>query len=144
MKKRLFALFLVLVMVVSMIVVPVQAEKTGVAENVTATTEICPCGCGKALDQVKWTPWAANDMEELSSGHYYLEGDYAQDEMKTIISGDRVVLDLRGHTLTTEGYGRLFLLYGYLAVLDTVGGGVFSSKTSGKNTGNTHLVACAE
>ena len=100
MKKRLFALFLVLVMVVSMIVVPAQAEKTGVAENVTATTEICPCGCGAALDQVKWTPWAVNGVEELSSGHYYLVADITLNTEFLIGVDQNVSLCLNGKTVT--------------------------------------------
>ena len=143
MNKRILAFLLTLALALSMIVVPAQAKKA-ISADVTAPEDACPCGCGKSLDDVTWMPWAVNGSEELSSGHYYLEGDYAQDEQKTIISGDQVVLDLRGHTLTTEGYGRLFLLYGYLAVIDTVGGGVFSSKTSGGSIGGIVSIATNE
>ncbi len=145
MNKRIISLILTIALALTMIVMPAQADETEVmADNVTAVADPCPCGCGVSLSQVTWIPWAVNGSEELSSGHYYLEGDYAQDEQKTIISGDQVVLDLRGHTLTTQGYGRLFLLYGYLAVIDTVGGGVFSSKTSGSSIGGIVTIATNE
>ena len=110
MKKRLFALFLVLVMVVSMIIVPAQAEKTGVAENVTATTEICPCGCGAALDQVKWTPWAVNGVDELSSGHYYLQVSTINSHTINI-TGD-VAICLNGEVLYNDNNGPVFAVKG--------------------------------
>ena len=150
MKKKILSLFLVFCLLLSLTVLPAPAQATaeeapeGVCEDITDTREQCPCGCGKTLDAVIWMPWASNDSAELSSGHYYLEGDYAQDGQIEIISGDRIVLDLRGHTLTTTGYSRLFLIYGYLAVMDTVGGGVFSSKTAGTSYGGIVMVSTNE
>ena len=132
MSKRILAALLCMAMLLSLVVLPTYAS---VDEDITPTDMLCPCGCGQILENVNWKPWASNDSEELGSGHYYLERDYAQDGQKTIISGDRIVLDLRGHTLTTKDYSRLFLLYGYLAVMDTVGGGCFSSKTSNTTGG---------
>ena len=131
--KRLMALLLIVATLATMIVAPVNATQLTESErnNVTAPAEVCPCGCGQALADVTWQVWAPNGFTEVTSGHYYLTGDYVQAEQEQIISGDRIVLDLRGHTLTTETYSRLFLIYGYLAVIDTVGGGVFSAKTPG-------------
>ena len=127
--KRILSFLLSVIMVMTLITVPVNgAEATA---DTTAVSETCPCGCGLALSDALWQVWDPNSPTELSSGHYYLTGDYVQEEQEQIISGDRIVLDLRGHTLTTETYSRLFLIYGYLAVIDTVGGGVFSAKTPG-------------
>jgi len=137
--KRLLSFFMTVILVMALVVVPVngaEAAQLPVSESTTtagttAMGETCPCGCGETLSNVVWQVWDPNSPTELSSGHYYLAGDYVQDEQEQIISGDRIVLDLRGHTLTTAGYSRLFLIYGYLAVMDTVGGGVFSAKTPG-------------
>ena len=120
MKKRILALLLVMATLASMLVVPTYAVAS---ENVTATTELCPCGCGKTLDEVTWTPWAAKP----GSGHYYLSGDYVMEEFN-VISGESTVLDLRGYTITTESTTRLFTVNGYLAILDTVGGGRATAK----------------
>ena len=121
MKKRILALLLVVASLASMLVVPTYAAAS---ENVTATTEVCPCGCGKTLDEVTWTPWVAKP----GSGHYYLTGDYVMEEFN-VISGESTVLDLRGYTITTESTTRLFTVNGYLAILDTVGGGRATAKS---------------
>ena len=145
--KRILSLLMAAIMVMTMIILPANGAavtQASAATNTTATSETCPCGCGEALENVDWQVWAPNGTNELSSGHYYLDGDYAQEGQKTIISGCNIVLDLRGHTLTTEAYSRLFQLYGYLAVLDTVGGGCFSSKTSGTAFGGIIIVASNE
>ena len=59
MKKRLFALFLALATLASMVVAPAYAESAA-PKNMTATTELCGCGCGNTLDEITWKPWAAN------------------------------------------------------------------------------------
>ena len=46
MKKRLFALLLVISTLASMVVMPAYAAGNE-TENVTATTELCGCGCGQ-------------------------------------------------------------------------------------------------
>ena len=140
--KRMITFLLVLAMAVSMIVAPAYASD---AEKLTtAPTELCPCGCGKTLDAVSWTPWNANETDSLSSGHYYLNGDYVQDGQKQIMAGDHVVLDLRGHTITSKSYSRLLLVYGQMFVMDTVGGGRFMSKTSGAAFGGVVMVSTNE
>ena len=141
MKKRFLALLLVVAMIVTMVVVPASAETA--EENVTVQTEICPCGCGKSLDQVTWRVWDSNAAPP-TSGHYYLDGDYVQDTQKEIMAGDRVVLDLRGNTITSKSYGRLLLVYGRFHLMDTVGGGRFMSKTSGGAYGGVVMVSTNE
>ena len=142
MTKRFISLLLVLVMLGAMIVVPVSAQTEAVQpETVTDLSGTCPCGCGKNLTDVQWTPWDPNAGGTPSAGHYYLEGDYEQKEQQEIISGNKIVLDLRGHTLTTDDNHRLFLLHGYIAVMDSVGGGRFSAKTTGAGFGGIVMIS---
>lgn len=122
MKKRIFALFLAVAMLTSVMVAPAYAEQGG---SVTSLADACPCGCGKALEDVTWKPYTGT----ASTGHYYLAADLAQATEQTVISGESMVLDLRGNTITTSGRNRLFLVSGYLAVLDSVGGGRLSART---------------
>jgi len=134
--KRIVSLILAISLLLSMpmLPLPTAAEKA----------ELCPCGCGRAADAVQWKPWNVNVDGAPADGHYYLEEDYAQNKQHTIMAGDRVVIDLRGKTLNTSGYGRLFLVYGYLAVLDSVGGGRMCSKTSGTAFGGVVMVGMNE
>lgn len=141
MKKRLLPFILALAMVCAMVVMPVSAETPAA---VTAVTDGCPCGCGSALSDAQWKVWDPNTSGDPEPGHYYLDGDYVQEAQLTVISGNQVVLDLRGHTLTTNDYHRLFLVYGYLAVMDTVGGGRFSAKTTGAGYGGIVMVSTNE
>lgn len=129
--KRLMSILLVAAMLLSIPVMPVGALSTAREENITAGTELCPCGCGLALEAVQWEPWTVNDTGAPASGHYYLTEDYAQSQEHTIATANSVVIDLRGKTLTTADYTRLFTVNGYLAVLDTVGGGRMCAKTPG-------------
>lgn len=142
MKKRVVSLILALVILASLMVAPVEAW--GAGSNVTSPEATCPCGCGKTLSQVEWIPYDPNTKGDPASGHYYLADNYIQKEQHSIISGSRVVLDLRGYTLTTDDYHRLFLLYGYLGILDTVGGGRFSAKTTGAGYGGVIMVSTNE
>ena len=105
----MFALLLVISCLASMVVVPVNAAEVA-AENTTSLTGACPCGCGLVLANVEWKPYKG----EINTGHYYLDGDYSQAEELTIISGNSVVLDLRGFTLTTPEKQRVFTVNGYL------------------------------
>ena len=124
MKRRVLALLLAVTLLSSMIVVPAYAdENTGA--SITNVENMCPCGCGKTLDAVNWKVYSGT----ATTGHYYLTEDFSQATEQTIISGEKMVLDLRGHTITTETRNRLFLVSGYLAVLDSVGGGRLSART---------------
>lgn len=134
MKKRFFALLLTVAILASVVVVPTHAEM--LAENVTAITDLCPCGCGEKLQDVEWKVWAENP----SAGHYYLDSDYVQSVQITVLSDTPVVLDLRGHTITTEGNDRLFLVNGFLHVMDTVGGGRMMAKGVASGNGGVILV----
>ena len=136
MKKRFFALLLTVAILASMVVVPTHAEAVAGTENTTAITGTCPCGCGEKLQDVEWKVWAENP----SAGHYYLDSDYVQSVQITVLSDTPVVLDLRGHTITTEGNDRLFLVNGYLHVMDTVGGGRMMAKGVASGNGGVVLV----
>ena len=139
MAKRMLGILLVLAMLAAMLVVPVSGEKATEDAGTTALTETCPCGCGEAMTQVEWEPYDPNSGG-LLPGHFYLDGDYIQKDQYTVSSDSRIVLDLRGHTLTTKGSDRLYLIYGYMAVLDSVGGGKMCSKTSGTDNGGVILM----
>ena len=131
--KRILSVLLVLAMLTALIVLPVSgAEETA---DTTAPDKACPCGCGLALEQITWEAFDPNVTGGVLSGHYYLEEDYVQNAQLTISADTRTVLDLRGRTLTTKGYHRLYSLNGYLAVLDTVGGGIMCAKTGGDGYG---------
>ena len=136
MKKRLFSLFLAVTMVLSLIVIPAYAvesdTETAVVTDLSATT--CGCGCGKKLSAVEWKAWTG----EVASGHFYLTGDQTIAETINVISGESVVLDLRGYTITTSTRVRTFYINGYVGILDTVGGGRLSGRTvndSGSSNG---------
>ncbi len=146
MKKRIVALLLIVAALASMIVVPANANESAEAavDNVTVLSQVCPCGCNQTLEAVTWQPWDVNGIDGPPSGHYYLESDYIQDGQKQIMAGDHVVLDLRGHTITSKSYSRLLLIYGQMHVLDTVGGGRFMSKTSGGAFGGVVMVSTNE
>ena len=135
MKKRILVLFLVFSMLMSLWVMPVAAETA--AENVTPAEGLCPCGCGKTLDNVEWKAWAGDPR----AGHYYLDGDYTQAASATVLSDTTVVLDLRGGALTTATNSRLFLVNGYLHVMDTVGGGRMMAQTTKGEDGG---IVCVE
>ncbi|MBO5868729.1 MAG: hypothetical protein J6Q54_07475, partial [Oscillospiraceae bacterium] len=132
MNKRVISLLLILAMLASFIIMPTYAIG---GERTTAVTEVCPCGCGEKLEDVTWKPWAAKP----GSGHYYLTGDYVMEEFN-VISGESTVLDLRGYTITTQEKTRLFTVNGYLAILDTVGGGRVSAKGEYHEAGGVVVV----
>ncbi|MBO5867782.1 MAG: hypothetical protein J6Q54_02600, partial [Oscillospiraceae bacterium] len=133
MNKQIISLLLVLAMVLSFVVLPAAAAGE---MDATAVTEACPCGCGKTIAQVTWKPWNGEPKE----GHFYLAGNFTQTEQKTVLSDNNVVLDLRGYTLSGEDVFRLFLVNGYLTVLDTVGGGKLMGKAPADETGGVVLV----
>jgi len=110
------------------------------ALSVLATPQVCPCGCGQELTEIQWSPWNVNETGNPATGHYYLSGDYEQSAQRTVPSGSRVVLDLRGHNLTTLEAAKLFLIYGEMNILDTVGGGCVSAKTTGQSVGGVMQV----
>lgn len=135
MKKRLLALALTLAMIASMIVLPVGAYDVSSVGAVTATTDTCPCGCGKTIAQANWQVWDPNTNGKPGEGHYYLEGNYVQQEELELMAGSTIVLDLRGYTLTTDGAHRIATVNGHLMVMDTLGGGRLSAITSTSSGG---------
>ena len=91
MKKRAWALLMMLAILVSMVVVPTYAADI-VKENATDLADLCPCGCGEKLQDVEWKVWAENP----SAGHYYLDNDYVQADQVTVLSDTE--------TTSTENY----------------------------------------
>ena len=137
MMKKALCFLLSMALAFSMIVAPATGSAVA-AEAVTPET--CACGCGVAFDQLQWRVWDPNSGLHVSNGHYYLDGNYVQEEQFGISAGEKIVLDLRGYELSGAEYGRLFLNNGYLAVLDTVGGGKMSAKTAGNGFGGLLLM----
>lgn len=140
MKKRILSILLVLSMLAAMVVLPVHAAPAAPAADITLATDLCPCGCGETLAQVDWKEWKGT----AASGHFYLAGDYVQAEQTDVISGERMVLDLRGNTISTSARIRLFHVSGYLAVLDTVGGGRLTARTPSTTGANGGVVSVAD
>lgn len=71
MKKRVFAIFLTVAMLLSLAVAPVYAN-VPVAEVTDPDATTCGCGCGKKFAQISWKEWTG----EVSSGHFYLSENY--------------------------------------------------------------------
>ena len=112
MKKRILSFLLVLCSLLTLVVVPVSGTKV-VEETATQTTPLigaCPCGCGETLDQVDWRVYDPNSGG-LLPGHFYLAEDYIQKDQFTVATDAKIVLDLRGHTLTTNLLPPRFLLW---------------------------------
>ena len=141
MYRKIASFFLALLLAASLVVAPVKVEVAAAeaAPAEAAAPDTCPCGCGAATADIGWRVWDPNGVY-TSSGHYYLEDNYVQAEQFGISAGEKIVLDLRGYLLTTADYGRLFLNNGYLAVMDTVGGGRMQSKTAGNGFGGVVLM----
>ena len=139
MGKKWLSMLLCICIVLSMVVVPANASEAEI-ETVNAITGDCVCGCGVDLADVEWRKWDPN-AGNPTPGHYYLAGDYQQKEQLEVISGTKIVIDLRGHMLTTDDNHRLFLNHGYIAVLDSVGGGRFSAKTTGAGFGGIVMIS---
>lgn len=144
MKKKIGAMLLAMAMLLSMVVVPAYAVETAgdapAEGGVTPITDACPCGCGKTLAEVEWKQWKGT----AASGHFYLAQDYVQAEQTDVISGEKMVLDLRGNTISTSTRIRLFHVSGYLAVLDTVGGGRLTARTPSTTGANGGVVSVAD
>ncbi|MBO5867450.1 MAG: hypothetical protein J6Q54_00910, partial [Oscillospiraceae bacterium] len=140
MKKRILSLLLAvtLLLAVPFAPLPVSAEAEGSVTDASATT--CGCGCGKLFSEVKWEPWQG----EMSSGHFYLAGNFTQPEQISVISGEKMVLDLRGYTITTAGKSRLFSVNGYLGILDTVGGGRVTALCSNGSSYNGGIITVSD
>ena len=134
--KKILCWFLTITLLMTMVVMPAFAETV----SATDPEKLCSCGCGQTLEQIQWTPWNPEVKGNPLSGHYYLEGDYTQSKQYQVNSSVRVVIDLRGHRLTTEK-SRLFLIYGYVAFVDTVGGGLLSAAATGTANGGAIMVA---
>jgi len=127
--KRFTCALLALLMLAGMVVAPTPVAASGAEVTPIATSEICSCGCETKLSEIHWTLWDPNNAVNSVSGHYYLAEDYAQDKPMDVKPNVRIVLDLRGHTLTQAKENiRLFMIYGYVAVIDTVGSGRILTK----------------
>lgn len=126
MKKKLFVVLLVLVMLVTAGVFAVQAETQTPAD-------VCP-HCQKAMDSITWSSWSAASGA-VSGGHYYLAREYyGQTGMITIPEGADVCLDLRGKMYFTQNI-HPFDIYGSLTVMDSGENGQFITTGKHGNSG---------
>lgn len=120
-------------------------------DNKLVVTEICPCGCGIALDEINWTMIAAGDYTDTykitADGHYRLAGNFnmltstKHGITATEASINNVVFDFAGHTMNiTDGNGvrfgnssnRTATFY----IIDSVGsGGIVSTNVSNAGAG---------
>ena len=145
--KRFLSLLLVAALVLSVPVAPVfaQTNTTAQKENVTPVTDACPCGCGKTIEEIEWTPLPTKYFGSAPEGHHYLTQDFIQgDYGTTIIAGTNVVIDLRGFTWTSSSTAaRLFTVQGNLWIMDTVGGGKLAPKLK-KTYGGAILIDAYE
>ena len=139
--KKALSLLLVLMVLASMIVAPAEPVS---AAQIEEMPELCPCGCGEALKDIQWKEWDPNNVKQTLGGHFYLSDNYVQEKQFDISEGRSYVLDLQGYELSTADYSRLFLCNGYLAVLDSVGGGKMCSKTAGNGFGGVLLMQTAK
>lgn len=141
--KKVIPFILSLALLFGLAAVPVSNVAAAINHTPIATNlaQTCSCGCGGRWDTVEWKKWDPNlTGSKPLSGHYYLDADYTHAKQYQVDSGVRVVIDLRGHKLTTEK-GRLFLVYGYTAILDSVGGGLLSAVATGTANGGAAMVA---
>ena len=120
MKKRLFALLLVVAMLASMIVLPAHATEE--------QTQVGYCQhCKEVIPEDQWIPWSTTDTGPRT-GHYYLSEDISDQTSQITINLDDdllrnvICLDLRGHSYLVTGI-RPFLVYGVFSIMDSVGGG---------------------
>ena len=147
--KRALAVLLVLALLLTVPVIPFTpaeaAANVSKDDNVTSLSELCPCPCGKKLSEVEWKPWdAGGPSGNPSEGHYYLDGNFTQEAIKTIIANSHLVLDLRGNTWTTATAHKLLEVEGYFYILDTVGGGLVAPKINYAASGGAFLVKMNE
>ena len=147
--KRLFALFLTVAMILTMIVLPVTAQ-TEKAE----TPKTCP-HCNTPWNACNWSAWVVEEPDSpVPSGHYYLSEDLnittrykiGTSDGQTEEYAEDVCLDLRGYDMIqTTADRRAFYVYNYstLSVMDTEGGGrIVGTGATGNNGAGGTIYAC--
>ena len=99
--------------------------------------------CDHCGETVIWNEW--KNTATPASGHYYLTGDVDMERVRvnagTSDDPERdLILDLCGYKWTTGG-NRAFWVYGYLAIMDSVGGGEITASGSDMGSGGVIRVA---
>jgi len=99
------------------------------------TTGFCP-HCWESGEQAVWTEWhnknstSTSLLAETGSAHYYLTATVTRKGIIGIgtstVKDNDIVFDAAGKTWTTTDK-KLFNLYGQLSLMDSVGGGKFTS-----------------
>ena len=96
--------------------------------------------CSHCNKTVYWMPYSATDYTQ--DAHVYLTHDHSNvQSLIGIYDGKaedqpEIVLDLNGHTLKTAASAdRLFVVYGNLSIMDSVGGGKIVARSNNKATG---------
>ena len=104
--------------------------------NAAVNGEVCP-HCGVAMDAIEWVELVLPTDAQLvltESGHYYLSQDIPSIFKQIGVKGGDVVVDFRGHTITSTTNTRGFYVGDEntdtactLSLIDSVGGGGVSS-----------------
>ena len=92
MYRKIASLFLALLLVASLLVAPVKAEATATE---AAAPDTCACGCNAAVADIQWRVWDPNNSY-TSNGHYYLAGNYIQEEQFGISARTQRDLPIEG------------------------------------------------
>ena len=99
--------------------------------------------CDHCGETVIWKEW--KNTATPASGHYYLTGDVDMERVRVNAgTSDNpdvdIILDLCGYKWQTGG-NRAFWVYGYLAIMDSVGGGEITASGSDMGSGGVIRVA---
>ena len=94
-----------------------------------AELTVCPC-CGESLGALTYLPWDGTVEHVEGDAHYQLTEDTLLDQEIMVDTGNNLVLDLAGYSLTAADGSRCFTVKGTLTVLDS------SENGTGKLLGN--------
>ena len=113
----------------------ITVDETGALAVAQGSTGFCP-HCWESGEQATWTEWHNNSntstslLAETGSAHYYLTAATTRKGIIGIgnssVRDNDIVFDAAGKTWTTTGK-KLFNLYGAVSLMDSVGGGKFTS-----------------
>lgn len=126
----------------------ITVDATGALAVAQGSTGFCP-HCWKSGEQAAWTAWHNNGststsvINEIEDKHYYLTADTTRSGVvaigSTAVTGNDVVFDMAGNTWTTIDK-KLMNIYSTISLMDSVGGGVFTS--TGQAKANGGVIQC--
>lgn len=102
--------------------------------------------CEACAEKVEWKELTARQAgaQYLGSGHYYMTEDFPIEAstQKILEKGDKLCLDLNGHSITTKGRTFNVVNGSTLNLVDSAGGGQVTSYSGNNNVGGG-VVSCA-